>query len=157
MEECVSTHLHAGGGPASHRKNGFKQKYLGRRAWISVNRNDSLSPAALDPVAMDRNQHTAQNSMSLAVVSGKGSGALLKAGKRVQGLEVVWFGATKTHHITRERNTQGNDFISASGYFNASQCVKPGEAWRRAGATVLGSGATWGVYKTASGEQTGRA
>jgi hypothetical protein len=105
---------------------------------------------------MDSNQHAAQNAMSLAVVSDEGSGSLPKASKRVQGLEVVWFGETKTNHITPKSNTQGNDFISASGYINADQRLKPGEAWSAApaGTTVLGSGPTWGVYETASGEQT---
>jgi Ca2+-binding RTX toxin-like protein len=54
------------------------------------------------------------------------------------------------------RGGAGNDFISASGYIDAGQRVKPGEAWSAAptGTTVLGSGPTWGVYETALDQQT---
>lgn len=53
------------------------------------------------------------------------------------------------------RGGAGNDFISATGYITAGQRVRPGEVWTApSGATVLGSGPTWGVYESASGEQT---
>jgi len=53
------------------------------------------------------------------------------------------------------RGGAGNDFISATGYITAGQRVRPGEIWTApSGATVLGSGPTWGVYESASGEQT---
>lgn len=53
------------------------------------------------------------------------------------------------------RGGAGNDFISATGYITAGQRVRPGEVWTApSGATALGSGPTWGVYESASGEQT---
>lgn len=112
MEECVSAHLHIGGAPASHRQHGFMPKCPRRPVHfraaerIAITRVDSLDLGPLGPVAMKRHQRTARNTLGPAVGAGEGQGTLLKAGKRVQGLEAVCFDATKTHHITCESNTQ---------------------------------------------------